>query len=817
MNRGSSQQLLLPTLLLLVVSSSTGVESQAWAPSSTPPIYAAAPPPFSLAILYPPTWSPPMSNQIPAPPSTLATIYITMVTNPRPPISQIITPPPITPPPMTLPPMTLPPMTQHTGFRESEGLKVSILKLTAKTSGAEKAYQNPSEVAPLRRPLTLEDMAENPFPAPPPGATYPPIGAELPLNPISDGGASAQFPAPPPGATYPPIGAELPLNPILDGGVSAQFPAPPPWATYPPIGAELRLNPISGGGVSAQFPDPPIGAELRLNPISGGGVSAQFPAPPPGATYPPIIAELRLNPISDGGVSAQFPGIVEPFTPAPPLLVNTPRKPWGFFHVASTPERPSKSEPSFEEKFFKQLIDHFSFSSHGSKTFFHRYLITAQYWNKGVGPLFFYTGGRHDIWKSMEESGFIIELADDQDALVVFAEHRYYGNSLPFGNMSFERENIGMLSIEQVLADYVMLIKNIKHEYKAGRSPVVAFGGGYAGMLSAYIRLKYPNMICCALASSSPLYSAAGTGDAYKFFGDVTASYQSSSAECVEAVRDAFNQIKNMFLGQDFRSITFRMRMCENLQHKDDIYLLYKFVRNALTAIAVMNYPFKTDKMGFWSPYSIKTACERLLLNADRIEGLRDAIGIYYNATGTTACYSLHNQFMQCSDPTGCGIGSDAIAWDYQTCTEIAFMFSSNNITDMFPAIPFTDTVREHYCFNRWQVRSRLDWLKTEFGGTDLKTGSNIIFSNGALDPWANCGVKNNLSSTLIGINILGAAQQLDLRSHNPVDSEAVRNARNLEADIIFRWVKQTKVENAWEKLVGMFGGNPQNKQPPNL
>ncbi len=30
------------------------------------------------------------------------------------------------------------------------------------------------------------------------------------------------------------------------------------------------------------------------------------------------------------------------------------------------------------------------------------------------------------------------------------AEHRYYGQSLPFGENSFTKENIGYLSVEQV-------------------------------------------------------------------------------------------------------------------------------------------------------------------------------------------------------------------------------------------------------------------------------------------------------------------------------------------------------------------------------
>ena len=57
---------------------------------------------------------------------------------------------------------------------------------------------------------------------------------------------------------------------------------------------------------------------------------------------------------------------------------------------------------------------------------------------------------------------------------------RYYGKSLPFGNDSFTRENIGYLTIEQALADYSYLIQYLKKKYDAHNSPVIAFGGRYA-------------------------------------------------------------------------------------------------------------------------------------------------------------------------------------------------------------------------------------------------------------------------------------------------------------------------------------------------
>ena len=72
------------------------------------------------------------------------------------------------------------------------------------------------------------------------------------------------------------------------------------------------------------------------------------------------------------------------------------------------------------------------------------------------------------------------DIAPEYGAMVVFAEHRYYGESLPFGEDSFSSlAQLGYLSSEQALADFADLISYLHSNY--GPAPVVVFGGSYGG------------------------------------------------------------------------------------------------------------------------------------------------------------------------------------------------------------------------------------------------------------------------------------------------------------------------------------------------
>lgn len=91
-------------------------------------------------------------------------------------------------------------------------------------------------------------------------------------------------------------------------------------------------------------------------------------------------------------------------------------------------------------------------------------------------------------------------LAANYSALLVSLEHRFYGESIPNGNVL--SENLVFLTVEQALADLATFTDYFTDEYKTGESSWFAFGGSYPGALASWYRISYPEKSVGSLSSS---------------------------------------------------------------------------------------------------------------------------------------------------------------------------------------------------------------------------------------------------------------------------------------------------------------------------
>ncbi|CDS37318.1 Lysosomal Pro X carboxypeptidase [Echinococcus multilocularis] len=439
---------------------------------------------------------------------------------------------------------------------------------------------------------------------------------------------------------------------------------------------------------------------------------------------------------------------------------------------------------------YEQLVSHFDFHFH-PPTFKQRF-VYEDIWYRTGGPIFFYCGNEGNILEFWNNTGFMFDIAPMFNALIVFAEHRYYGESTPFLN-SFVQPYIGFLSIQEAMADFADLILVLKIQFNATSSPVIAFGGSYGGMLAAYMRLRYPHIITGAVAASAPFKWVTGEEGLHPFFESIKEAYFNVSELCVPIIQAAYSEIlrRSREGTSGLRNVTAELNLCTLLETGQDLDWMLRWSRNAFVVMSMMNYPYPSYGL---PANPVNVSCNKAIEFGvqNPLAGLREAVGVLYDRS-SELCFDYKTQYIDCADVTGCGLGNDSVAWDFQACTEIHLYDPSNATSnDLFPSLPKSLDDVDEYCFKRYGVRLSEKQLLTAFGPiSNWKMTSNIVFSNGNLDPWMKGGVLKDVSKSVTALQISGGAHHLDLKGGNPADPPSVKVARQAEIEAISGWLKE--------------------------
>lgn len=440
----------------------------------------------------------------------------------------------------------------------------------------------------------------------------------------------------------------------------------------------------------------------------------------------------------------------------------------------------------YRTEYLEVPLDHFSFAvNHRFKL---RYLINDTWHQGNDAPIFFYTGNEGFIEVFAQNTGFMWDIATDFDALLVFAEHRYYGKSRPFENETYysDPKYMGYLNSEQALADFVELISYLKTKPNMKNSPVIVFGGSYGGMLSAWLRIKYPHVVQGAIASSAPILHFTGHTDCAEFAKIVTSDFRRANPTCPNLIKQSWATLTNVTsTDEGLKWLSENWNFCTPLANANTVYFVKRWLELIYDYLAMVDYPYETNFLTPLPANPVAEACKHLdnatLTDKELLLSVFKAISVFTNYTGETKCNSLNDAAPQLG----------ATYWNYQACTEIIMPLCTNGITDMFEPSTWNEEMFSKACFNAYKVRPQFNRACKVYGCSDLSAASNIVFSNGLLDPWSGGGVKENASSTAVAYIIPDAAHHLELRSENRKDSLNVREARNFQRASIAQWIKQ--------------------------
>eukprot|EP00755_Sulcionema_specki_P012542 Sspe_Gene.51688::Locus_28676_Transcript_1_1_Confidence_1.000_Length_1507::g.51688::m.51688/K01285/PRCP; lysosomal Pro-X carboxypeptidase len=443
--------------------------------------------------------------------------------------------------------------------------------------------------------------------------------------------------------------------------------------------------------------------------------------------------------------------------------------------------------PSCRLTWYDQRVDHFAYGN--TTTFKQRVFVCRESDWTPNSPIFFYCGNEADVTIYVNHTGLMWENAGRFKALLVFAEHRYYGRSVPAG--------VGMeyLTHEQALADYAALLAHFKAERSSLRSPVVAFGGSYGGMLAAWMRMKYPGAVVGAIAGSAPIlaFPRSNEGNSFaslsslygKGYWEVVTHDASTAAGapagCTDRVREGFDAV----LKATPQELAKALRLC-TVPQGDEVVRVAEFLLFAWDTMAMGNYPYPSNYLTsggpLLPPWPVREACRVLLGTNDLLEAMGKAAGVYNNATKDLSCYTLPQDEEQ-----------DGI-WDFMWCTQLLpqeTYFARTGTTDMFYKYDFDFKWVAQRCEKKYGKTPLPYWISAEYGEGALRAASNIFFSNGGFDPWSAGGVLHNVSETVVSYIIPDGAHHLDLMFSNPGDTPSVKFVREVELEHIARWIAE--------------------------
>jgi len=416
---------------------------------------------------------------------------------------------------------------------------------------------------------------------------------------------------------------------------------------------------------------------------------------------------------------------------------------------------------------FTNLIDHIN--PFNQATFKQRYWYTFDKWNNKSSILLWVCGAEEGGFP--KDKSFIMTLAAELHAVVVALEHRYYGASIPYTELTVER--LQYLNPTQALADiawFVPFFKNKLNDRAKRPLKVFAIGGGYGGALAAWARYKYPHLVDGALSSSGIVNAVL---DFHLFDEQVKNSIYKNGSKCIENILNLIKEVQNTWnnntwsIKRDYRAPYIEW---------DDFMFFFSDI-----FVQAVQFGYKTKMCAF-----LKSIIE----DKDKHKKLSQ---FEEDHMITPNSYSFEYIRTIQADPI-----NNYRQWTYQFCSSLGYF---NTISHNDPPLRFKEMDVEYwkrYCAKSFDTSLFPDTFHTNSLYGDIRMGehtSKIIFTNGSEDPWQWAGIRLNTSKSkdiiVLLIDCSNCAHLVDLQPEEVDDPQVLKNARNVIRKTFIQWFNE--------------------------
>ncbi|KZO98573.1 hypothetical protein CALVIDRAFT_478445 [Calocera viscosa TUFC12733] len=219
---------------------------------------------------------------------------------------------------------------------------------------------------------------------------------------------------------------------------------------------------------------------------------------------------------------------------------------------------------------FDQLIDH---SNPKLGTFKQRYYFTYQSYIAG-GPVVLMTPGEDSMdgmYSYLTNASMVGQLAQQHNGAAVILEHRFYGQSNPYPDLSVKSYQVH--TIDQAISDLVYFSQTVKLSMPGGNSigsdstPWILVGGSYSGALTAWTLQSNPGVFWAGYASSAVVQAI---NDGWMYFEPIRTKMPKNCSADWQALISYFDNIAINGTQDQQQSVKAQLGF-PNVTHLDDV------------------------------------------------------------------------------------------------------------------------------------------------------------------------------------------------------------------------------------------------------